>query len=84
MDRPKQRMTITQTELDRIKDELMADDPKIELARSFLNLTGSMAKTDLSPELLREFGERLSNPDQLLQGPGILIWQNLRRSHGKL
>lgn len=84
MDRPKQRLTITQSELDRIRDGLTADDPKIELARSFLTVTSGAAKADLSPELLREFGERLSNPDQLLQGPGILIWQNFRRTHGQL
>ncbi len=73
---------ITAKDLDEIRQDLVKDAPKIKLARRFLTMTGGAAKANLSPELLVLCGERLSDPEALLSGPNILIWQNQRRKKG--
>ena len=84
MDRRNKRLTITQADLDQMRDELAAVNPDIKRARVFLARTNGVQVASLSPELLCLFGERLLEPEKLLQGPGLLIWQNLSRQKGGL
>ncbi len=75
---------LTHADLERLRLELDADNPKIELARTFLTISSGSEKADLNPAILKEFGETLSDPDAMIQGPGVLVWQNLMRRKGTL
>ena len=84
MQNPFARHDLTHADLEQLRLELEADNPKIELARTFLTISSGSEKADLNPAILKEFGETLSDPDAMIQGPGILVWQNLMRRKGKL
>lgn len=84
MKQSKSRLALTQFDIDQFRDELGYGDTRVELARAFLTMTSGAEKADLKPETLREFGKRLENPDDLMKGPGVLVWQNLMRCRGAL
>ena len=84
MKNPFARHDLTHADLEQLRLELDTDNSKIELVRTFLTITCGSEKADLCPAILKEFGETLSDPDTMIQGPGVLVWQNLMRRKGKL
>ncbi len=75
---------ITPDDISQLGDQLGSDHAKIQLARTFLSLTEDDEKAILTPEILKEFGERLADPDALMAGTGVLSWQNCCRRHTAL
>ena len=84
MEKPEKRLLITSNDLADLQLETVKNQQFMEVAIRFLHATTSGRNLDnLSPDDLAEAGNMLSNPDQLLAGPNLLEWQNIRREMRK-
>ena len=80
MKKPEKRLSVTSNDLADLQLETTNEQQLIVVAIRFLNATTSSRNMDnLSPDDLAEAGKLLANPDQLLAGPNLLKWQNIRR-----
>ena len=84
MKKSENRFWITEQDIELLRQQTIAEQPQIELAESFLGKVSAPDRSGLTPEILMAFGQSLGDPDQLLAGPNILLWQNIRRWKGRL
>ena len=84
MENPNNQLSLTSIDLDLLRAESAKQQKLTKTATQFLKSTTSGRYLEnLSPDELAKIGRKLENPAQLLAGPNILKWQNIRRQKGE-